>query len=294
MFNALPMIQNSISATSEAMTLLSTDAQAFQTDGYKQQRYSFSSIFNKEVQTVGGRFGRFGGANNQTMSTGVTLIPMGYDMSQGGIRNAQPLNAAVNGQGFFVMQSETSQQHLFTRASDFVFAADGSLIDVFGRKIKGYRMVNGVADKSELVDISVNPEEYNLSDIGFEDGGILTTNFNSREAARENGESVEDFPEGEQTFQLALAKIPNPSQMELTQGNAFTATLRSGTVNYYGISEENNLGSVVGASAESSNVNPAEVTVTGIQLQRGYNATQAALTMTNRFLTQIMEVASKA
>jgi len=36
------------------------------------------------------------------------------------------------------------------------------------------------------------------------------------------------------------------------------------------------------------------VTVTGIQLQRGYNATQAALTMTNRFLTQIMEVASKA
>ena len=91
MFNALPMIQNSISATSEAMTLLSTDAQAFQTDCYKQQRYSFSSIFNKEVQTVGGRFGRFGGANNQTMSTGVTLIPMGYDMSQGGIRNAQAI-----------------------------------------------------------------------------------------------------------------------------------------------------------------------------------------------------------
>jgi len=149
-------------------------------------------------------------------------------MSQGGIRNAQPLNAAVNGQGFFVMQSETSQQHLFTRASDFVFAADGSLIDVFGRKIKGYRMVNGVADKSELVDISVNPEEYNLSDIGFEDGGILTTNFNSREAARENGESVEDFPEGEQTFQLALAKIPNPSQMELTQRQCIHCHLRSG------------------------------------------------------------------
>ena len=82
--------------------------------------------------------------------------------------------------------------------------------------------------------------------------------------------------------------------MELSQGNAFTLTLRSGEVSYYGVSEEFNLGSVVGASAESSNVNPAEVTVTGIQLQRGYNATQAALTMTNRFLTQIMEVAGKA
>ena len=74
----------------------------------------FSSIFNSEVRSVGGRFGRYGGANNQTMNQGVTLIPMGYDMSQGGIKTAQPLNAAINGQGFFVMQAENSSQHLYT------------------------------------------------------------------------------------------------------------------------------------------------------------------------------------
>ncbi len=294
MFNALPMLQNSIAATSEAMTLLSTDAQAFQTDGYKQQQYTFASIFNSEVNAVGGRYGRFGGAHNQTMSQGVTLVPMGYDMSQGGIKTAQKLNAAISGQGFFILQPENSVQHLMTRASDFVFTADGTLIDVFGRKVKGYKVVNGVPDKSEMVDIKVDPTTYNTSDVGFEENGVLTTNYQARASARDNGQSAESLPAGDQLFQLALASVPNPSQMEMVQGNAFMTTLKSGSISYYGVANESNLGSVIGGSSESSNVNPAETTVTGIQLQRGYNATQAALTMTNRFLTQIMEVASKA
>ncbi|MGA0241479.1 MAG: flagellar basal body rod C-terminal domain-containing protein [Candidatus Marinamargulisbacteria bacterium] len=288
------MLQNSISATSQAMTMLSSDAQAFQTDGYKQQRYTFSSIFNSQVNAVGGRYGRFGGAHHQTMNQGVTLIPMGYDMSQGGIRIAQPLNAAISGQGFFVMQAQNSGQQVYTRASDFIFSADGSLIDVFGRKVKGYRIVNGVADKSQMVDIKVDPSTTNLSDVGFEEKGILTTNYQARANARDTGETAANFPEGDPLFQLALADIPNPSQMELTQGNAFSVTMKSGSVSYYGTADESRLGSVIGGSVESSNVNPAETTVTGIQLQRGYNATQAALTMTNRFLTQIMEVAGKA
>tara|TARA_A100001015_G_scaffold312178_1_gene416828 strand:- start:5548 stop:6432 length:885 start_codon:yes stop_codon:yes gene_type:complete len=294
MFNALPMLQNSISATSNAMTLLSADAQAFQTDGYKQSRYSFGSVFNQEVQSMGGRYGRYGGAQNQTMSQGITLIPMGYDMSQGGIKTAQPLNAAINGQGFFILQAENSSQHLLTRASDFVFAADGSLIDVFGRKVKGYKMVNGKPDKTQLVDVKLSPATQNLSDVGFEENGILMSNYQARKDARSNGESVDTLPEGSQLFQLALGYVGNPGQMTQTQGNTFSTTLKSGPISYFGVSSEENLGNVVGGSSESSNVNPAETTIVGIQLQRGYNATQAALTMTNRFLTQIMEVAGKA
>tara|TARA_A100001015_G_scaffold274948_1_gene331781 strand:- start:4597 stop:5481 length:885 start_codon:yes stop_codon:yes gene_type:complete len=294
MFNAIPMIQNSISATSQAMELLSADAQAFQTDGYKQTRYSFASVFNREVQSMGGRYGRYGGGHNQTMSQGVTLIPMGYDMSQGGIKTAEPLNAAINGQGFFILQAENSSQHLLTRASDFIFAADGSLMDIFGRKVKGYKMVNGQPDKSQLVDIKLDASTDNLADVGFEENGILTSNYQARLSARSNGESIENLPEGNQLFQLALGFVGNPAQMTQGQGNTFSTSLKSGSISFYGVSSEQNLGNVIGGSSESSNVNPAETTIVGIQLQRGYNATQAALTMTNRFLTQIMEVASKA
>ena len=294
MFNTLPMLQNSISAISDAMSTLSADAQAFQSDGYKQTRYTFASIFNSEVKSIGGQYGRYGGASRQTISQGVTMIPMGYDMSQGGIKTATQYNAAINGQGFFILQNENSMKHFLTRASDFIFAADGSLVDIFGRKVKAYRMNNGVVDKSEMVDISVDGDQYNLSDIGFEDNGILITNYAARETARESGSSEDELPEGEELFQLALAYVPNPGQMDRGQGNSFTTNTKSGSVSYYGVADEAALGSVVGGSSESSNVNPAETTIVGLQHQRGYNATQAALTMTNRFLTQIMEVAGKA
>jgi flagellar hook protein FlgE len=294
MFNALPMLQNSISATANAMSLLSANAQAFQTDGYKQSRYTFASVFNSEVRSIGGQHGRYGGANTQTTNQGVTLIPMGYDMSQGGIKTAQRTNAAISGQGFFILQAENSSQQLLTRASDFIFAANGSLIDVFGRKVKGYKMVNGKPDKTELVDIILDPNKTNLSDVGFEDSGILMSNYGERKAALDNGSSIEELPEGEQLYQLALGYVPNPSQMSQGQGNTFTVTLKSGSITYHGVSGEKNLGNVIGGSSESSNVNPAETTIVGIQLQRGYNAAQAALTMTNKFLTQIMDVAGKA
>ncbi len=294
MFNAIPMIQNSIQATSDAMAILSSNAQAFQTDGFKQAMYSFSSIFNQEMHSVGGKHGRYGGSYSQNISQGVTLINMGYDMSQGGIKTAQPLNAAISGAGFFVLQDPNATQHLLTRASDFIFAADGSLIDVYGRKVKGYKMVNGAPDKSQLVDIVLDPNTTNLADVGFETNGVLTSNYAARKAAQNNGAESEEIPEGTGFYQLALAYVGNPAHMTQRQGNTFTTSLKSGDISFYGVSNENVLGSVIGGSSESSNVNPAETTIVGLQLQRGYNATQAALTMTNRFLTQIMEVVGKA
>jgi flagellar basal-body rod protein FlgG len=294
MFNALPMLQNSISATSDAMNILSANAQAFQTDGYKQLKYSFASLFSAEMKSVGGRHTRNGASFNQNVPQGVTLIPMGLDMSQGGIRTGQALNSAIDGQGFFLLQEANKSQFLLTRASEFIFSADGTLIDVFGRKVKGYKMVNGKPDKSQLVDIKIDPNSSNLSNVGFESNGILTSNYQARKGAIDSGSNKENLPEGTAYFQLALGYVGNPSQMDQTQGNAFKTTLNSGSISYFGISGENNLGKVIGGSIESSNVNPAEVSITGIQLQRGYNATQAALTMTNRFLSQIIEVVSKA
>ena len=82
--------------------------------------------------------------------------------------------------------------------------------------------------------------------------------------------------------------------MKQQQGSTFSTTLKSGDCKYFGVANENAFGTVIGSSSESSNVNPAETTIVGIQLQRGYNAVNAALTMTNRFLTQIMEVVGKA
>ena len=65
--------------------------------------------------------------------------------------------------------------------------------------------------------------------------------------------------------------------MEQGQGNTFVTTLKSGNVTFYGVSDEENLGNVVGGSSESSNVNPAETTIswhpTATGLQRNASCT---------------------
>lgn len=279
MFNNLAMLQNSISSISEAMTIVSSNAQLFQTDGAKQTTYSFGPIFSEA---------------SASLSKSVSIVMTGYDMSQGGLKPGKPLNAAINGQGFFVLQPDNSNQQALTRASEFFFNSNGTLVDIYNRKVKGYRMVNGKPDKSELVDITLDPEKTNLADVGFEDNGVLTSNYQARKAATENNRLSDTMPEGEPLFQLAVAYVPNPSRMNQIQGNAFYTTNVSGPISYYGTSNEKNLGSVFGGSSESSNVNPAETTIIGLQHQRAYQLMQATVSMSTKFVSQLLELTSKA
>ena len=48
---------------------------------------------------------------------------------------------------------------------------------MFLTRVKGYKMVNGKPDKSELVDIKLDPDKFNLADVGFEENGVLMTNY---------------------------------------------------------------------------------------------------------------------
>jgi flagellar hook protein FlgE len=273
MFHSLSMIQNSIAATSQAMTILSSNAQAFQTDGYKQQTFTFTAMFQRQLHGF-----YASGSGGSSLSQGVSLVSMGYDMSQGGIRKSGPLNAAINGHGFFILERAVTERYVLTRASDFVFSVDGTLRDIFGRKVKGYRIVDGTVDRSVLVDIKLDTM-VPLSDVRIQEGGMLYSTTGD---------------DAQPVYQLAMARVSNASQMAQVQGNAFKTTINSGPITAYGVSGDPLFGQVSGGYSESSNVNPAELTIMGIQLQRGYQAIQAMLTMTNRFLTQLMDVAGKA
>jgi flagellar hook protein FlgE len=274
MFHSLSMIQNSIAATSQAMAILSSNAQAFQTDGYKQQTFTFTAMFQHQLHG----FYASGSGGARSLSQGVSLVSMGYDMSQGGIKKSGPLNAAIKGPGFFILEGSIVERYVLTRASDFIFSANGTLCDIFGRKVKGYRIVDGTVDQSVLVDIKLDTT-VTISDVRIQEEGMIYS------SAGEDTQPV---------YQLAMARVSNASQMAQVQGNAFRPTINSGPITAYGVSGDPLFGQVSGGFSESSNVNPAELTIMGIQLQRGYQAIQAALTMSNRFLTQLMDVAGKA
>ena len=294
MFETLQMIEGSIQSYSEAMKLLAADVQAFQSDGYKQTRYTFVSLYTQQINRMGGGAGLNRGAfNTQRVSQGVLLSPLGYNWSQGGLRPAEPTNAAVVGSGLFVLKPDNLNDFVYTRASDFIFAADGTLIDSFGRKVMGYKVKDdGTVDKSTLTAITVDPDEVDVTDLGFEDSGALVTNYAARKDVQDSGEG--EAPEGKVLFQLALAKIPNPSLLTAHSGNTYRTNAGSGEVMRYDVSGTEGFGEVRGGFAESSNVDPAETTIIGIQLQRGYNAVQSALTLISSTLSKFLSAIDKA
>ncbi len=291
MFDIIRMIENSLTGYSEAFRVLASNVQNFQTDGYKKVEVSFQTIFQQQLVKAGGSsFGPNGGSNTVTISQGATLLSNGLDFRQAGLREGLPLNAAISaGSTVFVLQPGGAQKsdRLYSRSSAWQFDANGTLIDTFQRPVLGYKMVSGQPDKSQLIPIKIDPNQTDPTDVGFEAGGILTTNYAARKTARNNGAEV--IPDGTSLFQVAVAKFANPSAFAVVNGNAFRESVLSGPPLQFGVSGDTGLGVVSGGFVESSNVNPAETTIQGIQYQRGFNAIQSALQLVNRSLQTFVQ-----
>lgn len=286
MLDALAQIKNSIQAYRDAMTILSSNTQNFQTDGYKGVLYSFQTIFSDVISSGGAGASGTGGSDGIKISQSMHLIPTGLDFTQGSIAIGKALNAAIDGQSLFMVKG-TGNEHLFKRTSDFMFDNQGYLTDSLGRRVLGYAVSqNGVADKTKLIEIKLDPMTTSLNDVGFESNGILTTNYYKRKEAIDN--KLVTIPSGQHLFQLALARFENPSKLAISAGGAYTATATSGNVVSVGVSKDAGLGIVYGGSKESSNVDASAIAIEGVQLQRGYNAVQSSMTMINRVLQDFL------
>ncbi|NQY73370.1 MAG: flagellar hook basal-body protein [Candidatus Margulisbacteria bacterium] len=293
MLDIIYSLSNSITGYTEAIRTLTLDVQNFQTAGYKKTDADFSSLFTRAVGIPGGSsYGGFGWSNSVTLNQGSAYVVRGHNFTQGGLVEQPGLSAAILGvASLFVVTHPNSRKKQFTRSSNWLFDSNGSLRDTQGRQVMGYHMVNGVADKSALVPISIDPENIDLTDLGFESGGILRTNYQARKAALDSGES--ELPPTEDLFQLGLARFANPNGLRSASGDSYVESPISGPVSGFGVSGEAKFGEVFGGFVEASNVDPAEVSIEGTQLQRGYNAVQGMLTMVNRILQSFIQSVSQ-
>jgi flagellar hook protein FlgE len=139
-----------LAATSASLNVIANNLANLNTDGFKDQNLSFASVFNGISATSGN-------GDPIEMGNGVQTDGTVSNFTNGNINDTGiSSNMALQGNGFFVVQSSTGVNS-FTRAGDFTVNAQGQLTTLQGQLVMGYPATAGVVSTSSaLVPIVVN------------------------------------------------------------------------------------------------------------------------------------------
>jgi flagellar hook protein FlgE len=138
---------SALSAHSTAIDVVGNNLANLNTTGFKASVVSFHDLV---TQSLGAGLGEtqvgFG------VGTPVTL----RQFSQGAIQSTGgPLDAAIQGDGFFVVKGSANQQ-LYSRGGNFQVDTDGNLTTATSEKVQGWTATNGVLDvNGPIGDITV-------------------------------------------------------------------------------------------------------------------------------------------
>lgn len=130
-----------MSAEMARQEVLANNLANVNTSGFKQDMAVFRTRLDKTVYRVEAQGGaRAGVPNVQKMgdlSSGVYLDEVATRYGQGNLlQTDEPLDLALSGEGFFVIQAENGEE-LLSRGGSFKRDADGFLADDSGRRVLG-------------------------------------------------------------------------------------------------------------------------------------------------------------
>lgn len=217
------------------------------TSGFKGAENIYRSY---DDQTIGSTAG--GGALGQ-ISRGVDVQGTNYDFKQGPLRQtSNPLDFAVNGPGFFAVQTSGGTVE-YTRNGHFNFDATGFLVDQEGNKILDAGQMPIFVGTQEVKDLTV----------------------------LRNGEF---HVNGEYKTMLGMFDFPRGSNMIRTDADRF----RSGATTQ--AMAASTVSTVQQGFLEGSNVSSVKAATDMIQVMRSYEANQKVLGTQVDTLKMLMDV----
>jgi flagellar basal-body rod protein FlgG len=214
------------------------------TTGFKKDRANFEDIFYRQYRLPGAE-----DADGQRTSTGIE-VGLGTRVSSTQTNHEQgafettgnPLDFAIEGDGFFQVQDPNGGGFLYTRSGNFGLNADGQL--VLGSANNGYRLDPDVTIPPEAVDIVVTS-----------DGQVQI--------------STQDSPNLTTITTIQMAKFINPDGLLKLGDNLYKETDASGTPQT-GNPGELGFGNIRQGFLESSNVEPVTELIDLITTQRAF------------------------
>jgi flagellar hook protein FlgE len=125
-----------LTASSDAINVIGNDLANLNTNGYKANELQFQDLMSESLG-VSGTSGQLG--------LGVGQVSAVRNYSQGSIQTTSgATDAAIQGDGFFVLKDPTTSQTLYTRDGSFQMSQAGQLVTGSGQVVQGWSATNGV------------------------------------------------------------------------------------------------------------------------------------------------------
>jgi flagellar basal-body rod protein FlgG len=227
-----------MSAQQEQINAVSNDLANVNTDGYKSERVGFQDLLYNQVNQAG---------TNTTVGAGAMAQIIGRDESQGALQQTgQPLDLAIQGQGYFRVKLPSGQQAL-TRDGSFTTDAQGHIV---------------TSDGSMLEPPVTLPAKVSPSEVHIAADGTVTA--------------------GTQTLgQIKLVTVPAPEHLLADGLGGFTATAASGVIKPLATSAS----TLQQGALEGSNVDMATDMVEMVGAQRSYQLASSAIQTQNQMMS---------
>jgi len=260
MMRSLSIAKTGLEAQQTQLDAITHNLANTATNGYKRSRAVFEDLLYQNIRQAGGPT-----TQETTLPTGLQLgtgtraVATSRDFSQGSLsQTGNPLDLAINGQGFFQVQMADGTT-AYTRDGAFQVDANGQLVTASGYPV------------NPAITIPANAQTITIG----KDGTVSAT--------------VPGSTAPQALGQLQLANFMNPAGLDPRGGNLFAETAASGTPQT-GNPATNGLGAINQGAVEGSNVNVVEELVAMIQAQRAYEINSKAIQTSDQMLARLAQL----
>jgi len=214
---------------------------------------------------------------------------LSVSMKQGVIKDTkEPTHMAINGNGFFMVSNGEDTQ--YTRAGDFKFNENGTLMSKDGLNVMGFSLdENGnKSGDTSPISLPLDPKtklyggkynSYEIDDTGKVFGVSTTT----------HPLTGQKITQKTPVFQVAIANFSDPSSLKPSGKANFAATDKSGEA-VVGVSGEGSLGKIVPHSLEMSNIDTVAMTMKAIEAKMAFNSSFSVFKTMDKMTQMAMQL----
>jgi len=260
MIRSLWISKTGLDAQQTNMDVISNNLANVSTNGFKRSRAVFEDLLYQTLRQPGAQ------SSQQTqlpsgmqIGTGVRPVATERVFTQGNLQQtSNPLDVAINGQGFFqvLLPDGTTA---YTRDGSFQVNAQGQLVTS-----SGFQVQPAITIPANTLSITIG-----------QDGVISVTRSGTATPS--------------QVGSLQLASFVNPAGLQSMGQNLYLETAASGTPST-NTAGTNGLGLLSQGYVETSNVNVVEELVNMIQTQRAYELNSKSISTSDQMLQRLTQM----